>query len=122
MTLFYHIGYRASFLFQRGNEYDDESFKRKFPNTEDRESTEAETLIQNLEKYNRMQCFIGHGLYQSFGFNIAWDRIGMGFEHCWSKGIKYKNQTKKSIFGGSDISYKFETTTNRIYLSYRFGK
>ena len=50
---------------------------------------------------------------------MTWRRIGFGYEHRWGN-LKYKNLIAKSEYG--EYSYKFNTTINRIYFTYRFGK
>lgn len=103
-NVYYHIGYRASFMLF----------------TPDKEEDIQNGILNNnaLEARNHIQFMLGHGLYHSIGFNVTWKRIGMGYEHTMGK-YKFKN------IGDDDFEnkwYKFDTTTNRIYLTYRFGK
>jgi hypothetical protein len=57
----------------------------------------------------------GHGMMQSFGLNVSWKAIGIGFEHRTGK-IKYKAMNT-SDFGNNE--YEFTSATNRISLQIR---
>ena len=113
---YYHIGYRASALLIIGDKEKD----YQYPGENVFYNTWNENQRNELEEYNENQFLVGHGLYQAWGVTMSWKRIGFGYEHCWGKDLKYKNIAGKSKFG--DSSYKFDIVTNRIYLTYRFGK
>lgn len=122
-NFYYHIGYRASIMLMMGKIESDIQFVEL--NTPTSTSYVAagtaayKTAKEAIDKRNENQFVVGHGLYQSWGINMIWKRIGIGYEHSWS-GIKYMNIAAKSEYG--DRKYKFDTTTNRVYLTYRFGK
>lgn len=117
-NFYYHIGYRASVMIQRG----DSKLDKQYATLPDKTDSSYDGKLEKLNEKNPTQWLIGHGLYQSWGISMVWKRIGIGYEHSWDKGLKYRNMGKKAYFGNKDIQYKFDTTTNRIYLSYRFGK
>ena len=104
-NVYYHIGYRASFMLFNPQKEEDVLYDL------------LETLdLSALEARNHIQFMIGHGLYHGIGFGMSWKRIGFGYEHTFGK-LKYKN------IGDDDyekVWYKFKTTTNRVYLTYRF--
>ncbi len=114
---YYHIGYRASGILLITDHKKDVNYPGD-------ENTYYNVWTQNqrteLEKYNENQFLVGHGLYHAWGINMSWKRIGVGYEHTWGDKLKYKNIAGKSDYGSH--SYKFDTTTNRVYLTYRFGK
>ncbi len=57
----------------------------------------------------------GHGLMNSYGVNLSWKMIGIGWE-ARSDSPKYKSLD--TAFGSD--SYKFKSTSNRIYLTIRY--
>ena len=114
-NFYYHVGYNATLMLMNSDPESDKQYKQLPDNP-----TAAEVDAYNLiGEYNENQLLLGHNLYQSIGFNMTWKRIGLGYEHRWGN-LKYKNLVLKSEYG--DYSYKFNATTNRIYLTYRFGK
>ena len=106
-NFYWHIGYCFSAILQNSKASQDMQYDG--------------TNKKILEDKNPTQILGGHGLYQTMGFNMAGKRIGMGYEHRWGK-VKYVNFTKRSDYGGKDLNYKFDTSINRIFISYRFGK
>lgn len=105
-NFYYHIGYHISLLY--------------IPNDADADLNDAtdksssdyknkEDMADNL----KMQW--GHGLINSFGLNISWKAIGVGYEYRSAK-LKYKSMNKSSY--GSD-KYDFNSSTNRVYLQFR---
>jgi len=113
-NFYYHIGYNASFLLMIGDIESDTQFGQ----LPAKGNSKYKSAKENLEERNENQFILGHGLYQTLGFNVTWKRFGLGYEHRWG-GLKYKNLVAKTEYGSD--SYKFDSTTNRIYLSYRFG-
>ena len=57
----------------------------------------------------------GHGLFTSFGFNVTWKFIGLGYES--RRGTNFKYKSVNSDFRANDP--KFEQTINRFYLQFR---
>lgn len=113
-NVYYHVGYNAAFMLMKGKIESDVQFALLPIGTSAYKNAKEE-----LEQRNENQFVVGHGLYQTMGFNMTWKRIGFGFEHRWG-ALKYKNVAAKSEYGSD--TYKFNASANRIYLTYRFGK
>ena len=94
---YYHIGYSASFLYTVN--------KKEF----DQNQTLSETGYNRdaYKDYNTMKNNLklqwGHGMTSTFGFNIFWKRVGIGYERTTGT-FKYKN------FNTDDFG-KFKTKT-----------
>lgn len=73
-----------------------------------------EAIVDGSDKNNGYG--IGHGLYTSFGANMSWDFVGVGFEVRNDNNIKYK-VTDKSYDTGT---MKMKEETGRLYLQFRF--
>ncbi len=58
----------------------------------------------------------GHGLFTSFGFNLTWKFVGLGYEA--RRGSNYQFKNFNSDFD-TDAT-EFKQTTNRIYIQFRF--
>lgn len=104
---YYHIGYSASFLYTVN--------KKDF----DANQNPPQSSTQKYEDYNTMKNNLklqwGHGMTSTFGFNIFWKRVGIGYEHS-TGSFKYKN------FNTDDFGKKKTKFTNeysRIYLTIR---
>lgn len=91
INAYYHIGYQAAIL---GMSDHKEGGKGSI----------------NLDYFNW-----GHGVMNSYGINLSWKMIGIGWE-ARSTSPKYKSID--SMFGNE--SYKFKSTSNRIYLTIRY--
>lgn len=98
-NIFYHIGYNISMIYS--------------PNDKKLDENQSGEDFQAMESNLKMAW--GHGMMQSFGFNISWKAIGIGFEHR-SSTIKYKAMNTKD-FGKNE--YEFSSATNRISLQIR---
>lgn len=98
-NVFYHIGYNISMIYS--------------PNDKKLDENQSGEDFQAMESNLKMAW--GHGMMQSFGFNISWKAIGIGFEHR-SSTIKYKAMNTKD-FGKNE--YEFSSATNRISLQIR---
>ena len=98
-NVFYHIGYNISMIYS--------------PNDKKLDENQSGEDFQAMESNLKMAW--GHGMMQSFGFNISWKAIGIGFEHR-SSTIKYKAVNTKD-FGKNE--YEFSSATNRISLQIR---
>lgn len=108
LNLYYHIGYHASMIFMPDDEGADKNEVN--PLTSPRIDRERhETVADNLK------MAWGHGLTHSFGLNVSWKTIGLGFEHR-SRTVKYK-VANTSDFGKD--KYEFSVPDNRIYLQLR---
>ena len=103
-NVFYHIGYHASVLYM----LNDDAADMNPQGTKD-EQDRFETMSDNLK------LDWGHGLISSFGVNMTYKAIGVGYEHRTGK-LQYQSMTT-SDFGKE--KYDFNTTTNRVYLQIR---
>jgi opacity protein-like surface antigen len=59
---------------------------------------------------------IGHGLYTSYGANLSWDFIGVGYEFRNDNKLKYKVTDSTYDTGTLEMKEK----TGRLYLQFRF--
>ena len=59
---------------------------------------------------------LGHGFLTSFGFNVTWDFVGIGYES--RRASRNRVQSVDDDYKSSSIDTK--QTTNRIYLQFRF--
>ena len=103
---YYHIGYSASFLYTV-NEGDFDSNKNAEKNTD--QYGDYEKMKSNL----KLQW--GHGMTSTFGFNIFWKRVGIGYERTTGT-FKYKNFNTDDF---SKVKTKFTNEYSRIYLTIR---
>ena len=117
-NFFYHIGYQASFLYMKSETASDIQFTN-LNNSTQPGSSKYQAALEALDKRNEGQFVIGHGLYHSWGISMMWKKIAFGYEHRWGE-LKYKNVVDKSEY--VENWYNFDSATNRIYLTYRFGK
>jgi len=104
LNVYYHIGYHASMLMMLKNDQAD-------VNQEGVEGYEK----TDYEKANTLKLDWGHGLISSFGFNVTWKFVGIGYEHR-SGSVKYQSVATSDY--GSEW-YKFKTSTSRVYLQFR---
>ena len=58
----------------------------------------------------------GHGMYTSFGFNLSWDFVGIGYEIRNDNKLKFKATDKNYDTGKMTVKEK----TGRLYLQLRF--
>jgi hypothetical protein len=102
---YYHIGYHVSFLYM--------------PNDKDADMNDAGPADTEYKYKQEMgdnfKMDWGHGLINSFGVNMSWKFIGVGYEYRTAK-VKYK-ATNTGQFG--DDKSDFSNTTSRIYLQLR---
>lgn len=103
-NMYFRIGYQASILYMVNDKSADVN--------QGKGSTGYKEMGENL-KMNW-----GHGVLTSFGFSMTWKAIGIGYEHRVAHN-RYKSFSP-SDFG--DDTYKFKTSTNRIYISFRMGR
>lgn len=101
LNFYYHIGYHVSLLYMVNDKKSDVN--------PDISSERYDKMKDNLK------LSLGHGLTHSFGVNLTWKFIGIGYEHRSAK-LKYKS-LNKSDFG--DENYDFKAATNRFYLQFR---
>lgn len=104
---YYHIGYSASFLYTLNKEEFDENQNPSQSNAD--AYKDYNTMKDNL----KLQW--GHGMTSTFGFNIFWKRVGIGYERTTGT-FKYKNFNTKD-FGREKT--KFTNEYSRIYLTIR---
>ncbi len=103
---FYHIGYHISLLYM--------------PNDKDADLNDGSDITYTSKKdkedmAENLKMEWGHGLIHSFGFNISWKVIGIGYEYRMAS-LKYKSMNTSSY--GSE-KYDFKSSTNRIYIQFR---
>ena len=103
LNTYVHFGYRASVLYMINDEDADQN-----PNGNE----------NFREMSDNVKLDWGHGFYWSWGFSLTWKGIGLGYEHNVGQ-LKYKS-IDTGTFG--DSSYKFKTTSNRLYITWRLGK
>lgn len=104
LNAYYHLGYHVSLL---SMSYD-----------EDSDSNQGSTATEknNREKISdNLKLEWGHGLTQSFGVNLSWKTIGIGYEHR-SRTVKYKPMNTTDF--GKD-KYEFDISDSRLYLQLR---
>ena len=111
INMYYHVGYQGSVLFMSNNEKGDIN--------PDKYSSDYEKVKNYNEMKEGLKMNWGHGLVTSFGVSMTWKNIGVGFEHRVANN-KFKPVRSSADFGSN--TYKFKTTTNRIYVSIRMGK
>lgn len=99
-NLFYHIGYHVSMLYMLNDENAD-----KNTNSDEDHKKMADNLKLDF----------GHGMINSFGINMTYKAIGIGYEHRTGK-LTYQSLTT-SDFGKE--KYDFNSTTNRVYVQIR---
>lgn len=97
LQIYYHVGYGLGLAFIDGVEMPEVS------NVQDSSSENTEISW-------------GQGLYTSFGFNLTWKFVGIGYEARRSTNCRYKNFN--SDFDTGDT--KFKQPMNRVYLQFRF--
>lgn len=110
VNVYAHFGYRASLLYMTNDEDADVNYFERQSNST--QYKRFETMSDNAK------LDWGHGFYWSSGFSITWKFIGLGYEHT-SGSLKYKSLDSGTF--GSEW-YKFNTSSNRLYLSFRIGK
>jgi len=106
LNLWYHIGYHVSLL----NMKSDANADANTSGSSSYKNSDKEKLIDGVK------LDLGHGLISSFGLSLTWKFIGVGYEYR-SAGLKYKSLDKDTF--GSD-EYKFKSSTNRVFLQFRF--
>jgi len=107
-NFYYHIGYHISLIYMPNDKDADLNTGIDTENTYS-STKNKEDMADNL----KMEW--GHGLMQTFGLNVSWKAIGLGFEYR-TASAKYKAMSTNSF--GSD-KYKFGNTSSRIYIQFR---
>ncbi len=98
LNAYYHIGYQASILWMQN-----------------KDGADAITPPYKGYSDDSVKLNWSHGLTQSFGVNLSWKAIGVGFEMRKANYLYTAVETKTY---GHD-SYKFKGSSSRIYLSFR---
>ncbi|MBP5339338.1 MAG: hypothetical protein J6Z14_08590 [Prevotella sp.] len=104
-NVYYHFGYQFSALFM------------KFNDDKDVNKNGSTNVYKNYfeDVDDALTADWAHGMTTSFGVNLSWKAIGIGYEHRSSK-LKYKSFAT-SVFSGD--KFEFDSSINRIYLQYR---
>lgn len=101
-NIYYHIGYQAGILWMINDKDADAADDDLYSSGTYGIREDSDPLKLNWQ----------HGFTQTFGFNLSWKSIGLGFE------IKSDNRTYSpfdtSTFGSE--KYKFKGKSSRIYL------
>lgn len=98
-NVFFHVGYHISVLYS--------------PNDD---KADINTTGDDHDKMkDNLKLEWGHGMMTSFGFNVSWKAIGIGYE-LRNGNLKYKPANTGDF--GKDEN-KFKSTTSRIYLQIR---
>lgn len=104
---YYHIGYSASFLYTLN--------KEKFDENQNPSQSNADAYKDYNTMKDNLKLQWGHGMTSTFGFNIFWKRVGIGYERTTGT-FKYKN-FNTGDFGREKT--KFTNEYSRIYLTIR---
>ena len=104
---YYHIGYSASFLYTLN--------KEKFDENQNPSQSNADAYKDYNTMKDNLKLQWGHGMTSTFGFNIFWKRVGIGYERTTGT-FKYKN-FNTGDFG--KFKTKFTNEYSRIYLTIR---
>lgn len=118
INLYYHIGYQGSILYIVNNEDADMNPQKTYVYDSNTENNNNDLYYMYNSMEDNLKMNWGHGLMTSFGVSMTWKNIGIGYEHR-----TVNNRFKSFIpseFGSN--TYKFKTTTNRIYISFRMGR
>lgn len=100
LNVYYHIGYQASVLYMLNN-------KKADANTTNNQ--DHQTMADNLK------LLWGHGLYTSFGMNLSWKFIGVGFE-TRTGSTRYQPLNTADFYTDSS---DFNSAFTRFYLQFR---
>ncbi|MBO4800511.1 MAG: hypothetical protein J5545_01450 [Bacteroidaceae bacterium] len=112
LNLYAHFGYRASLLYMVNNEDADANYPQKGAN----KNSDAYKAFEEMSDNAKLDW--GHGFYWSWGLSLTWKGIGLGYEHN-SGQLRYKS-IDTGTFGSN--WYKYNTVSNRLYISFRIGK
>lgn len=130
LNMYFHIGYQASILYMKDKEIGDVNYEQHKiieqylqNHSWDYSGISDEQKAINND-YNNMHDVLtlnwGHGMLTTFGVSLTWKSIGIGYEHRVAHN-KYKSfSTGDNEFGSA--SYKFKTTTDRIFVTFRMGR
>ena len=103
VNVYWHIGFGASFLFLS----DDEDLDR---NKDTSKASDREKMA------SATKALWGLGAFNSFGINIYWKMVGLGYEYR-TNTANYKHFNTE-IFG--EDKTKFKSGTNKFYITFRF--
>ncbi len=106
-NVYYHFGYHVSILWMANDD--------KLDVAEENPRDTSQSYLDKNESAN-LKMNWGHGITSTFGFSMSWKMIGIGYE-IRHTNLKYKS-VSPSIYGHD--SYKFDTTSNRVYLQIRY--
>lgn len=113
LKVYLHIGYRASLLLMSGREQADASYVEVDGNWENSKD--------NQEKYyeavaNGTKLEWGHGATTTWGCNLSWKNIGIGYERT-SGDLSFQS-CLPGTFGHDED--EFRSVFNRVYLQLRW--
>ena len=107
IQLYFHVGYAISMAFIKDVPDVDDSYYSYFGGSSSSSTKESDTTTEMA---------LGHGLFTSFGVNLTWKFIGLGYEARHGSSYKYRSLATK--FKLDDL--KSEQMVNRFYLQFRF--
>lgn len=107
-NFYWHIGYNVSLMYL--------------------EQDKKETHYVAFNSKNdgvKARFLLSHGIYNAFGFNVSWKRIGLGFEkrtgdHNYVPIIDEEDFGTKEALKQNSNEYKFKTSAGRIFIQFRW--
>lgn len=105
INAYYHVGYQASALYMMNNKDVD-------ANISPANATESKG---QTDMADNLKLLWGHGLYTSFGVNLSWKVIGVGFET--RSGATCYRPLSTADFGY--VASDFRSDFTRFYIQFR---
>ena len=105
LNFYYHIGYSASLLLMKNDK-----------GKADKNTSESGELYRQHDLLKGSQLALGWGLIQSFGFNIGWNFVCVGYEYRKSM-MKFQAIDTNRF---SNRREDFKSMNSRFYLQFRF--
>ena len=106
LNFFFHVGYCASLLY--------------ILNDKDADINQSDVTGYSSVDYDEMKsdfkADFGHGLFTSFGLDLSWRWIGVGYERRQGK-LEYFS-LNKTVYGSD--KFKMQNVMNRVYVNFRF--
>lgn len=114
---YFHVGYEVSgILYMKGKDF---AKPAKNENDEAGNSPMATRAFGNSGGdvvSDATNINLGHGLTKTFGLNLSWKAISVGFEKR-TANVKYQS-VEPSLYGKQ--KYKFDNSNTRLYLQIRY--
>lgn len=113
-NMYFHIGYQASLIAMKYNADADVNQPSLGTNNPDLADNYYKELHEGMKDESKHSW--GHGLTTTFGLNLSWKFIGLGYEH-YAGSVKYVPLVT-SEFG--DNKYKIKKSYSRVFIQFRF--